>query len=300
MKKGIYVAGLAVVSVLAVLGLTVATAHAEGEILQGGNAFNSNIVVGANDNYGLSFVTANVTRATISNTGTASFNGSVVLGGSANRRVTVNGQITGATPFIFQGGSEDPFSTSFAVADPTANNVITLPNASGMICLSSGNCGAGGDINQGGNAFAANLSIGTQDNFVFSLKANNIDRLSITPSGEVTYKAHLVSGNPTSAATPILILPFAGTGSLATLAGNDTAGTITIKTGKNPAANFLAIVGFSSRYAHTPHIVLSPSNRAAASINGYTDYANPTGFALGAGVTPAPDTTYSFSYHITQ
>lgn len=299
MKKYVYLASLTVVSVLALVGVTTRTTTAQ-EIVQGGNAFATNVVVGANDNYGLNFVTASVPRLTISNTGTASFSGSVVLGGSANRRVTFNGQVTGGTPFIFQGASEDPYSTSFQVADPTANNTITLPNASGTICLSSGNCSSTGDINQGGNAYATNLSIGTQDNFAFSLKANNVDRLTITPVGEVVYKAHLVTGNPTTASTPILVLPFAGSGATATLTGNDTAGTVTIKTGNGATANYLAIVGFSSRYAGTPHIVLSPSNRAAASISGYTDYANPSGFALGAGTTPAPNTTYVFSYHVMQ
>lgn len=37
-------------------------------------------------------------------------------------------RITGATPLIFEGATDNGFETSFAVTDPTADNVFTLPD----------------------------------------------------------------------------------------------------------------------------------------------------------------------------
>jgi hypothetical protein len=71
--------------------------------------------------------------------------GGVVLSisGIANNAAIVNIVDNGFSPITFQGATQDAFYTTLSITDPTVNNVITLPNASGVVCLDTGNCGTG-------------------------------------------------------------------------------------------------------------------------------------------------------------
>lgn len=59
-------------------------------------------------------------------------------GGSSNKTLLVNGSIRLVGGLGFTNGA---FSTTFVQGNPTANRTYTLPDASGVICLSSNNCG---------------------------------------------------------------------------------------------------------------------------------------------------------------
>jgi len=62
--------------------------------------------------------------------GTLTANGDATIGDVSTDNLTINSQIVGASPLIFQGASANAFTTTFAFTDPTANNVITFPDAS--------------------------------------------------------------------------------------------------------------------------------------------------------------------------
>lgn len=51
--------------------------------------------------------------------------------------LTVLGTLSGATPLVFEGATANDFETSIAVTDPTADNTVTLADASGTVMLSS-------------------------------------------------------------------------------------------------------------------------------------------------------------------
>ena len=64
------------------------------------------------------------------------------LGGAGSitlQDVTANGSITDRTitmngaNFIFEGNLEDAFETTLTIAEPTADNALKLPNASGTL-----------------------------------------------------------------------------------------------------------------------------------------------------------------------
>ena len=64
------------------------------------------------------------------------------LGGAGSitlQDVTANGAITDRTitmngaNFIFEGNLEDAFETTLTIAEPTADNALKLPNASGTL-----------------------------------------------------------------------------------------------------------------------------------------------------------------------
>jgi hypothetical protein len=52
--------------------------------------------------------------------------------------VTITGEVQGASPFIFEGATQDDYETTLTVTDPTADNTATLPDATGTIALTGG------------------------------------------------------------------------------------------------------------------------------------------------------------------
>lgn len=78
-------------------------------------------------------------------------------------------------------------TNSLVFATPASGNKsITIPNASGTICLTSGNCagvGGTGDVLQGGNTFGTTMTLGSNDAFDFNLETSGVTRLSIAANG---------------------------------------------------------------------------------------------------------------------
>ncbi len=62
-------------------------------------------------------------------------NGNTTIGDAVTDRITINSQILGANALTFQGATDNAFTTSFAITDPTANRTITVPNESGTLTL---------------------------------------------------------------------------------------------------------------------------------------------------------------------
>lgn len=63
--------------------------------------------------------------------------------GASGSTVTVDGAllvvqgvtVNGATPFVLEGATGNANETSIAIVDPTADNTITLPDATGTVAL---------------------------------------------------------------------------------------------------------------------------------------------------------------------
>jgi hypothetical protein len=67
-------------------------------------------------------------------------NGNTTIGNATTDRLTVTSQILGQDALVFQGATDNGFATTFRITDPTANNIITLPNETGTICTTGSVC----------------------------------------------------------------------------------------------------------------------------------------------------------------
>ena len=67
-------------------------------------------------------------------------------GADADDALTLAATIQGGSPLVFEGATANGFETTLAVTDPTDDNTITVPDASGTLVLvdaSSNNVGIG-------------------------------------------------------------------------------------------------------------------------------------------------------------
>ena len=70
----------------------------------------------------------------------ANFNGNTTIGDATTDRLTVTSQLLGQDALVFQGATDDGFTTTLRVTNPTANNILTLPNETGTICTTGSVC----------------------------------------------------------------------------------------------------------------------------------------------------------------
>ena len=263
-----------------------------GDVLQGGNSFATTMLLGTNDNFGFNLETNGNVAQSIANSGSVLFK--AVNDSSSNFQVqTANGKnllnlnglsgqltigspgATGATSIVFSGTSVINTVTLVAPAGPTSNQTITLPDASGIVCLTDGNCvglGGYGDINQGGNSFSTNILIGTNDNFGFNIETDSHTVASLSNTGAATFK------NYTDSTNAFQIQNAAGTSNLLVADSQDTR----IGLGTNAPTASLTIKDNFSSTSLTASLTVSG--------NEITD-ATRTANTQGDGFTP-PDSSY--------
>lgn len=106
--------------------------------------------------------------STINVTGTTTLSGdfaangtNLSLGDAASDLLTVTSTIQGASPLVFEGGSADASELAISIAALTGDQTITLPDATGTVCLTVGNCSGTGSTNTLQAAYDAGNSITT-------------------------------------------------------------------------------------------------------------------------------------------
>ncbi len=202
--------------------------------------------------------------------GSAVFEGGVLTRGDLNvaGSIKVGGALTLPSVTVAGNGS---FGTLQVGSDLSVGGVLNLQ---GALNIKNG-------LNvQGATSFGGAVSIGQLSVSSFQL------------SGDLPINRHLSPGGGTPGKTNGASL---GSGGTASVGGSDTAGTITINTGSGPAAGCYITVNFAVKFSSTPHIVISPSNSDAASLNYYTNRSN-TGFSVCSVNAPAAATNYIFDY----
>ena len=166
------------------------------------------IYVAGADTYAL-FVDAGTTRldGILEVQGNTDLQGNTTLGNATTDRLTVTSQILGGSPLVFQGATDDGFETTFAFTDPTADNTITFPNASGTVQLAPSS-----------GSFLLQVPTATADNTI-TPTANSVVGLTVNgTSGTAATALSIVQGGAATA----LNINSTSTGSILTLQDGGT------------------------------------------------------------------------------
>ncbi|MFH1404896.1 MAG: hypothetical protein ABIH21_02240 [Patescibacteria group bacterium] len=86
-------------------------------------------------------VTGATTMAAATLSGTLTANGDTVIGSAATDDLTINAEIRNVTAqtyaLIFEGATDNANETVFTITDPTGDNIITFPDSTGTVALTS-------------------------------------------------------------------------------------------------------------------------------------------------------------------
>lgn len=128
-----------------------------------------------------------------------------------------------------------------------------------------------------------------------SLNVGSINISSINISGSLVFGGHIIPGGATPNGRASNA---AGNGSV-TISGNDTSGTVTIKTGNSVGSGELAVINFRSGFNTVPKVQLTPVSESGSSLRYFATKTSGF-FTVNTGTPPAPNTTYIFDYLVTQ
>ncbi|MFZ2681735.1 MAG: hypothetical protein WAZ14_01420 [Patescibacteria group bacterium] len=171
--------------------------------------------------------------------------GSAGLTVSGGNITTSAAQILGASPFVFEGATDDDVTTTFAITDPTGARTITFQNASGTVAfltdtLSStltDNITDSLDIQEGTNNYININTTDASESIAFGNATTN-PSFSFLGSGTVTTAGDIAlnGGDLTSSSATFNLLATASTtvnafAAATTLNINDAAVTSTIDIG---------------------------------------------------------------------
>lgn len=154
------------------------------------------------------------------------------------------------------------------------------------------------NISDSTTAFQIQTSAGTA---FFTADSTNskvtVTNLVITAS--LTVNGHIISGN-SSGTTTVAAGSAACSSPTVSIAGNDTAGVITVTTGTACAAGgTLATVSFANSYTSAPPVVITPQDSTSAALQTYATQGTAT-FVLGTNTTATATTTYKYNYLVVQ
>jgi cytoskeletal protein CcmA (bactofilin family) len=169
---------------------------------------------------------------------------------------------------------------------------LTVSGQTSLGVLQSKDLTVGGKAAIQGQLSAASLSIAGGGSFNGALTAPVVETNSLQLNGDLGITHHIDTGGGVPGSSRGNAL---GGGGTASVSGSDTAGTISIHTGSNPAAGCFISISFSTSFGNTPHVVVSPVGFAAATLQYYVDRST-SGFSLCTANSATGSTSFDFDY----
>jgi hypothetical protein len=177
---------------------------------------------------------------------------------------------------------------------------LSLPGLTVGGTTTLGQVGIGGGVNvagdttlQGALAVQKNLTVAGSASFG-SLNVSSLSITTLQLKGDINLNQHIItSGGVPSRSNGTAL----GSGGTASVGGSDTAGTVTVNTGGSPPAGCFITVNFAKSFANTPHVIISPSNSAAGTLQ-YYDNRTSSSFSVCTANVPSASTTYIFDYFV--
>lgn len=119
-------------------------------------------------------------------TGALVANGNLTFGDAVTDNIVYTGAVQGANAILFDGATDNTFETTLAVVDPTADNTISLPNASGTVAVSaSGNIALSA---LGNITFTGQLPIGSGGTNATTAQGAIDNIAGLTTEGDLLYR----------------------------------------------------------------------------------------------------------------
>jgi len=190
-----------------------------------------------------------------------------------------------AVPYAFSAGQLSTYNGTWSQllqfqASPTGNDTVTLPDASGTLCLQTSSAcgfatGSGSAFIQGGNSFSAAANLGTNDSNVLNLRTNNATRITVSTTGDLSFAASNTIN--TTATNSNLTLQANGTGTLY-LNNTGTAGFVqignttgavnqTIYLGNNATSGATNTIHIGDAATATDAVTIGSSSNSASSLS---------------------------------
>lgn len=147
---------------------------------------------------------------------------------------------------------------------------------------------------QGSLTVQKGITVTGNGSFTGSLSAAQITTGSLQLNSDLTLTRHIVAGGPIPGVSRGNAL---GAGGTVSIGGSDTAGSLTVNTGSGTGAGCFATITFTTKFANTPRIVITPVGSAAATVEYYVNRS--TGEFSICTTNPAPTgQTFGFDYFV--
>ncbi len=129
-------------------------------------------------------------------------------------------------------------------------------------------------------------------------------------AGQITVTNLILSGNASLQVPNHISFPGAspgrtidntvlGAGGSASINGSDTAGTVNVNSGNNPAAGCFVTVTFAQKFTSTPHVIISPVGNAAGQTQFYVNRTT-SGFSVCTANAAPANQAFAYDYFVTQ
>ena len=149
-----------------------------------------------------------------------------------------------------------------------------------------------------GTSTLRNLNVSGTSTFNGAMTASKITVTNLVLSGNASLNVpnHIsFTGSNPSRSINSGVLGSAGSVSID---GSDTSGTININSGNNPTAGCFVALTFAQRFTNSPHVLISPVNKAAGQLDYYVTRDN-NGFSVCSANAAAAHQSFAFDYFVT-
>ncbi|HEX7964043.1 MAG TPA: hypothetical protein VF466_05670 [Candidatus Saccharimonadales bacterium] len=211
--------------------------------------------------------------------------------GNNKQVLTVQANAVFAGSVLVRSGLE--VAGSIKVGGELSLNSLKVQGATQLGDTQVNNLTIVGTLNlQGTLALKNGINVTGASTFSGPLTATSITTGTLTLNGDLALTHHIAAGGP----TPSIARGSAtGGGGTVSLSGSDTSGSITINTGTNPPAGCFATISFTTKFASTPHVVITPIGSGAAGLEYYIDRSTASFTICGANAAD-PGESFGFDY----
>jgi hypothetical protein len=219
---------------------------------------------------------------------------------SINSSSLFNGRVAVNSDLKVTGGLSVDGTTTLGNLSATKTSNLGITNVGGQLTVNGPLTVQNPALFNAGATYKGNITASGNASFGGSLSAASISVQDLSVNGALNINGHLNIGGSNPSASPDQA---AGSGASASVAGNDTAGTVTVSTGVVPGngnlGGDLVKVTFHNTYPSVPTIVISADGRGSAQLQPFV-LKSANWFIVVISFDAISHSSYSFDYWVAQ